>query len=427
VRHNVGSETKRIGFVATRISGTDGVSLEIAKWTDVLEQMGVDCYFITGKCDRDPQRSFIIPEADFRHPAVKEINAKCFGRTTRLRQVSQLIRGTARTIKDQLYSALEKFELDLVIAENALTIPMNIPLGAALEESLLETETPCIAHHHDFVWERERFMVNAVEDYIGAVFPPRVASMHHVVINSVAGEEFSRRTGLPFRVIPNVMNFAQPPVADQYSRDFRQTIGLSDDDRLILQPTRVVLRKGIEHSIELVKRLDDPRCKLVISHSEDDEGPAYGRHIRKFAELLGVEVIFAQRWIGDCRGTAEDGRKCYSVWDAYREADLVTYPSTYEGFGNAFLEAIYHRKPIFCNRYAIYRTDIEPFGFQAAVMNGFVTDDVVAEVRRVLDDDDYRQSMVEHNFEVAATYFSYDRVESELRSILSEPRQTARA
>jgi len=29
---------KNIGFISTRIAGTDGVSLEIQKWADVLER-----------------------------------------------------------------------------------------------------------------------------------------------------------------------------------------------------------------------------------------------------------------------------------------------------------------------------------------------------------------------------------------------------
>ena len=33
---------KRIAFVSTRIAGTDGVSLEIAKWAQVIERVGLD-------------------------------------------------------------------------------------------------------------------------------------------------------------------------------------------------------------------------------------------------------------------------------------------------------------------------------------------------------------------------------------------------
>jgi glycosyltransferase involved in cell wall biosynthesis len=136
---------------------------------------------------------------------------------------------------------------------------------------------------------------------------------------------------------------------------------------------------------------------------------------------MNVEVIFADQWISTKRGTTGDGAKQYTAWDAYPHADLVTYPSTYEGFGNAFLEAIYYRKPILCNRYAIYRTDIEPCGFDVILMDGFLTDETVEQTRRVLDDEALRTGMVEHNYEVATRYFSYRRLEAELRAILAKP------
>src|SRR5439155_22178976 len=127
------------------------------------------------------------------------------------------------------------------------------------------TTLPVIAHHHDFTWERERFTVNAVHDYLQAAFPPALFAMEHVVINSMAQKELARRLGIPSTVIPNILDFETPPPGiDDYNADLRRAIGLQDDDNFILQPTRVVARKGIEHAIELVRRLDDPRAKLVI-------------------------------------------------------------------------------------------------------------------------------------------------------------------
>jgi glycosyltransferase involved in cell wall biosynthesis len=196
---------------------------------------------------------------------------------------------------------------------------------------------------------------------------------------------------------------------------------LAKDDLLILQPTRVVQRKGIEHSIELIHQLRDPRCKLVISHSSGDEGDAYAERVRRYAALMGVQVVFAEDLIGHKRGINANEEKTYSAWDVYQQADLVTYPSTYEGFGNAFLEAVYSKQPLLCNRYAIYRTDIEPCGFKVCLMDGFLTDDVIAAVRRVLEDADHRQRLVEHNYEVARRFFSYARLEAELRAMLAKP------
>jgi glycosyltransferase involved in cell wall biosynthesis len=416
------SQAKRIGFIATRISGNDGVSLEISKWADVLKRLGHTCYYITGQSDRPEDRTRIIPEAHFRHPIIDRINKECFGRETRTPELSEQIHEMTWIIKEKLHTALQRYELDLIIAENCLTIPMNIPLGLALVETVIENGIRCIAHHHDFVWERERFLVNAVDDFIHAAFPPPLSEIQHVVINSQAGREFSRNTGLPCRIIHNVMDFENPPSPpDEYSNDFRETLGLSPDDILVLQPTRVVPRKGIEHSIELVRQLNNNRCKLVISHSTGDEGEAYAERIRNYANLLGVPVVFADSLIKHQRGVNEEGRKQYTIWDAYQHADLITYPSTYEGFGNAFLEAIYYKKPILCNRYGIYRTDIEPCGFKVILMDGFLTEDVVTKVRRVLEDKDYEYELTEHNYEVARRYFSYRQVQDELQAILNKP------
>lgn len=415
--------SKRIAFVSTRISGTDGVSLEITKWAQVLERMGHRCFYIAGQCDdRAPERSYVIPEAHFTHPTIAEINRRSFGVQLRSPEVSDQIREMSRVIDEKLHEALTRFQIEIIIAENCLTIPMNIPLGLALVETVMETGIGCIAHHHDFVWERERFMVNAVDDYIQAAFPPHLNEIQHVAINSVAAAEFSRRTALPCRVIPNVMDFEYSPPASRAASGFRRDIGLKEDDILILQPTRVVHRKGIETSIELVRRLDDPRCKLVISHSAGDEGVAYAHRVDSYAALMGVEVIYADPWIGDEHHPTLGAKKRYSIWDVFGAADFVTYPSTYEGFGNAFLETLYFKKPILCNRYAIYRTDIEPCGFDVILMDGFLTEEVVGQVREVIGDPERRHRMVEHNYETARKFFSYDRVEGELLAILNKPR-----
>jgi len=352
-------DIKRVAFVSTRIAGTDGVSLEAGKWAEILERMGMECFYIAGECDRDASCSAVIDEARFSHPAIESINRRAFGGELRSPGLTDDIYDAARRIRNRLNQMLGDLRIDGVIVENALTIPMNVPLGVALVHSIMESGIGCLAHHHDFYWERKRFLINAIDDIIHSAFPPPLPQIQHVVINSLAGEEFSRCTGLSCRIIPNVMNFDQaPPEPDAYARSFRQEMGIAEGEWLILQPTRVVARKGIEHSIELVKRLQPDRAKLVITHSGGDEGEAYPSRVREFAEMSGVDVIFAREHIAQQRGTDPRGRKLFTMADAYSQADLVSYPSEYEGFGNAFVEAIYYRQPVVCNRYAIYQSDI---------------------------------------------------------------------
>ena len=84
----------------------------------------------------------------------------------------------------------------------------------------------------------------------------------------------------------------------------------------------------------------------------------------------------------DERGLTEDGRKIYTLGDVYPHADLVTYPSSIEGFGNAFLEAVYYRRPILVNNYSIYEVDIKPKGFRAVWFDGFISTETLKQVRQ---------------------------------------------
>lgn len=411
---------ERIGFISTRFAGTDGVSLESAKWAQLLWDHKHVSYWYGGRLDRSPDISLCVPEAFFGHPEVEWINQRLWGRTKRDTLVSHRVRDLAEYLKETLYEFVRMFDLSILVAQNVLTIPMNVPLGIAVTEFLNETRIPMIAHHHDFYWERVRFSVNAASDYLDVAFPPRNVDIQHVVINHAAQEELSWRKGLPSIYVPNVFDFENPPPAiDNYSSDIRAEIGLEPDDIMFLQPTRVVPRKGIEHAIHLVEMIGDPRCKLVVSHEAGDEGYEYYHMLQETARERGVDMRLIDTRIGEVRQLNDDGKKVYTLWDVYPHADFITYPSLYEGFGNAFLEAIYFRKPLIVNRYSIFARDIEPLGFRLPVMDGFVTKKVVREVRHLLDNPDYRKEVVDHNYEIATRYYSYSVLRRKLRTLIT--------
>ncbi len=412
--------SKRLGFVSTRFAGTDGVSLESSKWEDVLKKDGFQCFWFAGKLDRPANVSMCVPEAYFGHHEIQWINSKIWDHTSRNSLISRRIRDISEYLKLRLYDFVHQFDIDILILENALAIPMHIPLGVAITEFIAETNIPCIGHHHDFYWERSRFQVNAVGDYLEMSFPPREMDLQHVVINQTARETLAWRKGLSSILVPNVLDFENPPEqSDTYAADIRKEIGLEEGDIMILQPTRIVPRKGIERAIELLEMLNDPKYKLVISHDAGDEGYEYKQTLQELAEDAGVSVHFIATQIGDARRLNNEGEKIYTLWDLYPHADLVTYPSLYEGFGNAFLESIYFKIPLLINKYDIYARDIEPKGFKVAMMDGILTKKVVDEVRRILDDTDYRNAMVEYNYKLAENFYSYSVLQRKLRMLIA--------
>jgi hypothetical protein len=437
--------SRRIGFISTRFAGTDGVSLETAKWATVLERMDHECFYFCGQSDRPLEKSYVVPEAFYRHPTIDAINQVVFAGTwghmnegrqshpeiealhqdffsvyIRPARITRKIQELKDSFKEHLYQFAHRFRLEALIVENALSIPVNLPLGLAIAEFIAETGYPVIAHHHDFYWERQRFMNNSVQDYLAAAFPPKLPSIRHVVINSVQAYQLASRFGLAAMQIPNVMDFTSVPLPrDDYALTARADLGVDPDQYLILQPTRIIQRKGIEHAIELTRRLGLP-AELVISHAAGDEGTDYEKHIRQFAALLEVRVNFESEIVGDVRGVTPDGRKIYALGDIYPQADLVTYPSSLEGFGNAFLEALYYQRPLVVNNYSIYEADIKPKGFQVIEFDGFINEATLEQVRHILTHPEEARRQCEHNYELARRYYSFAMLERRLHVLLSD-------
>jgi len=410
----------RIGFVSTRFSGTDGVSLETEKWAAIFKKMGHECFYFSGESDRPEESSVVVPEAHFKHPDIEAINRDLFDDISRSSKTSGLVQAIRFHLKQHLYQFLKTFDINLLVIENAFALPMNVPLGLALSELIAETCIPTIAHHHDFTWERNRFAVNAAGDYLRSSFPPTLPSIHHVVINSFAAQQLALRTGASSLLIPNVMDFDNPPPPpDEYALDLRETLEIGPEQYFLLQPTRIVPRKRIELAIELTRRVDSDSV-LVITHQSGDEGSAYEQRLREYADLLGTRVIFGSEIINHHRGETDDGRKIYSLADAYQQADLITYPSTIEGFGNAFLETLYFSRPLVISAYAIFKTDIQPKGFRVIGFNDFIEDETVKKAMAILEDPSLGEEMAEHNYQIARRHYSYFTLETNLATILNQ-------
>ncbi len=259
------------------------------------------------------------------------------------------------------------------------------------------------------------------------------------------------RKGVRANVVPNIFDFDVPTwEKDDFNSDFRAAIGVDDNDLLILQATRIVSRKGIELAIDLVAALQAQRKKLeegeffdqrlftknnrivlvLAGYSRDDVTGAYLRKLKEKAANEGVELLFIEDRIASERGEA-NGHKVYSLWDAYVFADLVTYPSLWEGWGNQFLEAVRAELPVVIFEYPVYQADIAEKGFDVislgSVLSGYdaaglaqapevVIKAAAKEALTVLTDVSLRQKMVRKNLEIGKQHYSMNT----LRSILDK-------
>ena len=397
--------------LGTRLAGTDGVSLEAAKVARVLDDLGFARLDCAGEVETPG--AILLPEMHFRDPVAVDLHDRAFATDDPDPRLERDLEDATDRLTEALLPRVRDAAPDLLVVQNAWAIPMQLPLAAALARVAIATGLPTLSHEHDYWWERERFARDRVRPWLDRWFPFDAPNVRHLAINTPARDALRARRGIDATVVPNVMDFGAPrPGPDEeraVRREVRAALGLREGQRLILQPTRVVPRKGIELAIELLARLGDDRNVLVISHASGDEGAGTLAHLHDLADRSGVDL----RYEGD-RFAPRRAPGRFSLDDAYLAADVVTYPSLYEGFGNALLETIAHRRAAVVNRYEVYVRDIAPTGVRFVELDGSVTDDAVAAFARLLDDPEERRSMTEHNARVARRHFGMEALRERL-------------
>lgn len=115
---------------------------------------------------------------------------------------------------------------------------------------------------------------------------------------------------------------------------FRKSMGIANDDRMILFLGRLIPRKGADLLIEAVAKIRSEKIKLVIAGPESESG--YLKILTKKAQILeiGQNVVFPGPLYGQAR------------LQAFVDATVFVLPSRYENFGNTAAEAIACGTPV---------------------------------------------------------------------------------
>ncbi|HEX4218564.1 MAG TPA: hypothetical protein VHZ02_09355 [Acidimicrobiales bacterium] len=294
-------------LVSFRLGGSDGVAVEATKWAEALGALGYHVYTVAGEGPVDRLLPGLAINADTPPTAGEVVGA--------------------------LDAA------DLVVVENLCSLPLN-PAGAAVVARALAGR-PAVLHHHDLPWQRPQF--------VDAPPPPDDPYWTHVTINELSRAELDAR-GIAATTVYNAFDtggdaVGHPGAIDATRRATRHLLGVGDDIRLVLQPTRAIPRKNVAGGIALAESLG--ATYWLLGPAEDGFAPETARLL----EASRAPVIFG--W---------NGLAGAPVSDAYAACDVVTLPSTWEGFGNPTIESAIHRRPLAIGPYPV-ATELAAFGF----------------------------------------------------------------
>ena len=317
--------------VSFRLGGPDGVSIEAAKWQWALGRLGFAVRTVAGEGDAD----LLVPGLAISDSTPPEPDA-----------VACALHGAA-----------------LVVVENLCSLPLNPPALRTVADALAGRRA--VLHHHDLPWQREITS--------GHPPPPDDPAWAHVTINDLSRAQLAAH-GIDADTVRNAFDPDPPPGRREPTR---RRLRLGDADRLVVQPTRALARKGIAAAIDLAEALG--ATYWLLGPAED----GYGAELEALLDKARVPVVH--------------GLGSATVADAYAACDAVAFPSTWEGFGNPAVESALHRRPVAVGRYPV-ASELEALGFR-----WFPADDP-APLEAWLDDPD--PSLLDHNQEVARRHLS---------------------
>jgi glycosyltransferase involved in cell wall biosynthesis len=220
-------------------------------------------------------------------------------------------------------------DADVVVVENLLSIPMNLDASRAVARQL--RGRPAVLHHHDPPWQRERY-AHVTE------LPPHDPSWRHVTINEMTRRQMAER-GFDATTIYNGFDVDEPLVDRARAR---AATGFSRDERIVLHPVRAIERKDVPRAIALAEALE---ATYWLS------GPAeegYGDELARLLASARTRVVH---------------RPHANRAELYATADVVAFPSRWEGFGNPPIEAAIHRRPAAVGHYPV-AAELRALGFR---------------------------------------------------------------
>jgi len=361
---------KRAAFLSFRFGLTDGVSVVARTWMDALTEFGFEVITVTGE-----------PESDRTVPGLGLTSSP------QLASSPTANSGQVPASDDALESALSAAlsDVDLVVVENLLTIPMNLAASAAAAKVL--AGRPALLHHHDPPWHRERF-AHITE------LPATDPAWRHVAINRILREELAER-GITAAIIYN--GFPTPgrrsrEQAQQLRRDVRRSVGIGADELVIAHPVRAIERKNIPAAIALAEAVGATYWLL---------GPAEEGYSDELNRLLGQ---------ASCKVVHHEWTDVEGI---YAAADHIAFPSTWEGFGNPPIEAALYRTTVSVGDYPVAK-ELQAFGFDwfdpqdfAGIAAAIAAPDSAATVK-----------MLNNNERIASDNFSLGRMRNSLQQLL---------
>jgi mannosylglucosylglycerate synthase len=349
-----------------------GAGIEAKKWSKYYVDKGLNVYECVGEDylglpTFGAKGLFVFPEGKMDNPINQRLTVSGIDENLNLNQVFEEIYLAANKLTPKLEQLYEKYNIQIIHVSGYFSYPISLSLTHCLDQLINDKNIKSISMNHDFLWERQYKLrgptIEIYEHFLPVINPNNLT----IVSTQYAADMFNKRyPKINVVVIPSLFDFQNDlSLTHSKKKIFRNSIGVQENDILIIQPSRISPPKGIHLSINLaynIKKHTGKRVVLLVTGGRSvGFSTYYHMQLIKFANEIGVEVIWTKFPYTKCNGSACEHNNCIAT--AFMSSDIVSMPSSVEGFGNPVVESVIFKKPLVTTEYPVMKHEFLAKGF----------------------------------------------------------------
>lgn len=395
-----------VAFVSFSLKSRDSVAVETEKWFRILGELGHEPCRVAGYIPDAGEEDHILPELNHLDPEIEAFTGALFGKGGRRDDLVDELDRLAGVIEAGLERVFGDVGPDLVVAQNIFSLPLNLPLSAALCRWLERTGTACIAVHHDYCWDDPRFISPALPDIVTAYIPAPLPQILHVSMDARGRDELYSRSGLAATQVARCHDFGGEAAAAQ-GGGVPHVAPSRLRELLLFLPAGEGDCQCLDRSIGFLKEfrsVSGRSARLLLGGDRGGFGSTPGERLP--AEIES-EILFAAD--GGGGGPAGAGR-----YLPYEYCDAVIIPDACRGFGNSLLESIVYRKPL------LVADSDEADALRSRGVQFLMLDERAAErLVSLMEHPDLMAEMVNRNFELGRKHFSLEVLRGRVAELMA--------
>jgi len=448
------------GQEQTDSAGTDGVSLEMKKRRQLLEEMGHQVAISSAY----EWAEYPLPALEFDSDETRTLMSNMYQSMNDFADAQELetaFNKSMTLLERGFIQTIEDFSPEIIFVHNILCLPIHPAATVALINVLNKTRIPCTAIHHDILSEgayKFKPTCGFAEKILNECFPPTMPNLTHWTINS-RNQIALKSKGIVAKIIHDTMDFTEKLNDDEYHKlrsEIRSKTNIANGDIVLFMGARIVPNKQIEIAGQLTATLQSLKNKLtnqslyngekfteknqitmVIAGRPEAAFVEYQQRLFSYLDSLNI----SWKYIGDIvRPVRSEKEGYYALYpDMYTIADFILYPTGWEGFGNQLLEAFAAELPAAVFEYPVFKEDIGQKGVQIVSLgdeiiessnslvqvDDEVTNNAAEEMLAILSNPEKYNQISSNNYEIGKKYFGFDVQRAHLNASLEWARSVS--